>query len=105
MLLACDRDQLIERRLIERQLAYLAIPLRQKILGIPSKLGNHFGDGRVPVRKSSRLLPDAGARGLDRSFEFASNSVRSRLAGKDGRRGLRKAIQFHSSFPTLLLGP
>jgi hypothetical protein len=25
--------------------------LRQKILGIPFKLGNHFGDGRVPVRK------------------------------------------------------
>jgi len=34
--LACDRDQLIERKLVERQLAYLAIPLRQKILGIPS---------------------------------------------------------------------
>ena len=49
MLLARDRDQLIESGLVERQLAYLMIPLRQKILGIPSKLGNHFGDHEVPV--------------------------------------------------------
>ena len=27
------------------------IPLRQKILAIPSKIGNHFGDRRVPVRE------------------------------------------------------
>jgi hypothetical protein len=27
------------------------IPLRQKILGIPSKLGKHFGDREVPVRE------------------------------------------------------
>ena len=33
------------------QLAYLMIPLRQKILGIPSKLGNHFGDREAPVRE------------------------------------------------------
>jgi hypothetical protein len=25
--------------------------LRQKILGIPSKLGNHFGNREVPVRE------------------------------------------------------
>ena len=49
MLLARDRAQLIERELVLHQLAYLMIPLRQKILGIPSKLGNHFGDHEVPV--------------------------------------------------------
>ena len=27
------------------------IPLRQKILGVPSKLGNHFGDREAPVRE------------------------------------------------------
>ena len=27
------------------------IPLGQKILGIPFKLGNHFGDREVPVRE------------------------------------------------------
>jgi len=46
MLLARDRDQLIERELVLHQLAYLMIPLRQKILGIPSKLGNHFWRSR-----------------------------------------------------------
>jgi len=51
MALACDRDQLIEKRLVEHQLAYLMIPLPQKILGIPSKLGNHFGNREVPVRE------------------------------------------------------
>ena len=51
MLLARDRDQLIERELVEHQLAYLMIPLRQKILGIPSKLGNRFGNREVPVRE------------------------------------------------------
>ena len=51
MLLARNRDQLIERELVLHQLAYLMIPLRQKILGIPSKLGNHFGDHEVPVRE------------------------------------------------------
>jgi len=51
MLLAHDRDQLIERGLVEHRLAYLMIPLRQKILGIPSKLGNHFGNREVPVRE------------------------------------------------------
>jgi hypothetical protein len=51
MLLARDRDQLIERELVLHQLAYLMIPLRQKILGIPSKLGNRFGNCEVPVRE------------------------------------------------------
>jgi hypothetical protein len=51
MLLARDRDQLIERELVQHQLAYLMIPLRQKILGIPFKLGNRFGNREVPVRE------------------------------------------------------
>ena len=51
ILLARDRDQLVQRELVEHQLAYLMIPLRQKILAISSKIGNHFGDRRVPVRE------------------------------------------------------
>jgi hypothetical protein len=51
MLLARDRDQLVEKGLVEHQLAYLMIPLHQKILGIPSKLGNRFGNREVPVRE------------------------------------------------------
>ena len=54
--------------------AYLMIPLRQKNLGVPSKLVDHFGDREVPVREVADF---AGARGLERSFEFASNGVRS----------------------------
>src|ERR1700745_1641200 len=51
MLLGRNRDQLIERELVEHQLAYLMIPMRQKILAISTKLGNHFGDRKVPVRE------------------------------------------------------
>jgi hypothetical protein len=51
VMLAFDRDRLIQRSLVEKQLAYLIIPLRQKILGIPHKLGHHFGaDNQVPIR-------------------------------------------------------
>jgi len=53
MLLARDRAQLIERESVLHQLAYLMIPLRQKILGIPSKLGNRFGNREVPMREVS----------------------------------------------------
>src|SRR5258708_19326371 len=49
MLLACDRDKLIERELVEHQSAYLLIHLRQKILGIPSKLPHYFGTDELPV--------------------------------------------------------
>jgi hypothetical protein len=48
---ACDRDELIEKALVERQLAYFLIPFRQPVLAIPSKLrrqlANRFysGDG------------------------------------------------------------
>jgi hypothetical protein len=51
MLLARDRDQLVQKELVEHQLAYLMIPLRQKIMAISSKIGNHFGDSEVPVRE------------------------------------------------------
>src|SRR6516164_8595896 len=64
MLLARDRAQLIERESVLHQLAYLMIPLRQKILGIPSKLCNRFGNREVPVREVADF---AGARGLERS--------------------------------------
>ena len=46
-----DRDQLVQRELVEHQLAYLMIPLRQKILAILPKIGNHFGHSKVPVRE------------------------------------------------------
>src|SRR5262245_19447037 len=51
MSLARNRNQLIERELVLHQLAYLMIPLRHKILGIPSQLGNRFGNREVPVRE------------------------------------------------------
>jgi hypothetical protein len=49
MLLALERDQLIEKELVIRQLSYLMIAMRQKILTIPSSTGNRFGDRDVPM--------------------------------------------------------
>jgi hypothetical protein len=46
MELAVTRDRLIEKRLVEWQLAYLLIGMRQKILGIPAKLRLKFGGER-----------------------------------------------------------
>jgi hypothetical protein len=51
MLLALERDQLIEKRLVIQQLSYLMIAMRQKILTIPSSTGNRFGDRDVPMRE------------------------------------------------------
>jgi hypothetical protein len=49
--LACVRDELIEKPLAIRQLTYVVIAARQRLLAIPSKCGNHFGDREVAVRE------------------------------------------------------
>jgi hypothetical protein len=51
MLLAKDRGQLIEREHAIKQLSYLAIVSRQQLLAVPSKIGHHFGDRKVPIRE------------------------------------------------------
>src|SRR5262249_7168993 len=51
MLLARDRDQLIEKELVTKQLSYLLIAMRQKILALPRLIGNRFGDRDVPIRE------------------------------------------------------
>ena len=60
MLLANERDQLIEKRLVERQLTYLLISMRQKFLALPLKIGGRFGNREVPIREvveySKRLV-------------------------------------------------
>ena len=43
MNLALDRDQLVEKRLVDRQLTYLLISIRQKLLAIPAKLYSRLG--------------------------------------------------------------
>jgi hypothetical protein len=48
MELAFDRNQLIEKALVEKQLAYLLIGMRQKILALPGKLRLKFGEERFP---------------------------------------------------------
>src|SRR6516164_1445264 len=50
MLLAKERDQLIEKELAIKQLSYLMITIRQKLLALPLNIGNHFGDREVPIR-------------------------------------------------------
>ena len=51
MLLAKERDQLIEKELVLKQLTYLLISMRQKLLGLPLRIGNRFGDREVPTRE------------------------------------------------------
>ena len=51
MLLAKERGQLIERELAIKQLSYLAIAMRQRLLALPLNIGNHFGDREVPIRE------------------------------------------------------
>ena len=48
MKLATDRDQLIEQELVVRQLTYLMISMRQKLLAIPAKLYSRLGPERFP---------------------------------------------------------
>ena len=43
LLLAKERDQLIEKELAIKQLSYLMISMRQKLLAIAPKVGNRFG--------------------------------------------------------------
>jgi hypothetical protein len=54
MNLALDRDRLIEKRLVERQLSYLVIAMRQKLLAIPGKLWSRLGEERFP-REAAQL--------------------------------------------------
>jgi hypothetical protein len=51
MLLAKERNQLIEKELAIKQLSYLMIAMRQKLLALPLNIGNHFGDREVPIRE------------------------------------------------------
>jgi hypothetical protein len=48
MLLAFDRGELIERDLVLKQLTFLLIAMRQKLLALPSKLAARFGPERFP---------------------------------------------------------
>jgi hypothetical protein len=48
MELAHARNQLVEKRLVERQIAYLLIGMRQKMLLLPGKLRMKFGEERFP---------------------------------------------------------
>jgi hypothetical protein len=51
MLLAKERGQLIERELVIKQLSYLVIAIRQRLLSLPLNIGNRFGDRQVPIRE------------------------------------------------------
>jgi len=48
MNLAFVRDELIERELAIKQLSYLVISMRQKLLAIPAKLYSRLGPERFP---------------------------------------------------------
>jgi hypothetical protein len=61
MLLAKERNLLIERRLVERQLAYFFIAIRQKLLGLPARLYSRLGEDRFPkeaAQETERVVKD-----------------------------------------------
>jgi hypothetical protein len=43
MLLAAERDLLVERELVIRQLSYMVIAIRQRLLALPGAMRNRFG--------------------------------------------------------------
>ena len=46
--LALVRGRLIEKRLVEQQLEYLLVSIRQKLVAIPGKLYSRLGEERFP---------------------------------------------------------
>jgi len=54
MLLAKERGQLVEKELAIKQLSYLVIVTRQKLLRLPLAIGQHFGDRDVPSQRVKR---------------------------------------------------
>jgi hypothetical protein len=53
--LAFERDQLIEKKLALQQLSYLLIAMRQKLLSLPLKISNRFGNQEVPMGRWSSI--------------------------------------------------
>lgn len=51
MVLAQERDELIEKKLVERQAAYLLISLRQRILNVPLPIVRHKAAIKAYLRK------------------------------------------------------
>ena len=48
MELAERRDRLIEKKLVDRQLQYMLIGVRQKLSALPKKMRSKFGPERFP---------------------------------------------------------
>ena len=60
--LAVARGELIEKPLVERQLVYLVISMRQKLLAIPAKLYSRLGQERFPheaARECEKFIHEA----------------------------------------------
>jgi hypothetical protein len=58
MLLAERRGELIEKRLVERQAAFLLLSLRQRVLAVPDRLARQFV-GIDDVNKARGILKEA----------------------------------------------
>jgi hypothetical protein len=58
MLLAERRGELIERRLVERQAAFLLLSLRQRVLAVPDRLARQLV-GITDVKKAKAILKEA----------------------------------------------
>jgi hypothetical protein len=58
MLLAERRGQLIEKKLVERQAAFLLLSLRQRVLAVPDRLARRLV-GIAELNKARAILRDA----------------------------------------------
>jgi hypothetical protein len=62
MELAHARDELIEKRLVERQLSWLLVAMRRSLLALPGKMRMKFGEERFPhemLEAAKHLVVDA----------------------------------------------
>ena len=86
MLLAKERGRLIERRLVERQLAYFLIAIRQKLMGLSARLYSRLGEERFPKEaalEAERVVHDALG-DLARLPECAEPNWLERLEEEEG---------------------
>jgi len=86
MLLAKERGGLIERRLVERQLAYFLIAIRQKLMGLSARLYSRLGEERFPKEaalEAERVVHDALG-DLARLPECAEPNWLERLEEEEG---------------------
>lgn len=84
--LAHARGQLIEKRLVEKQLVYMLTTMRQKILALPEKMRVQFGPERFPheMAQAAKVLVAEALLSVSRLPEAADPNWLEKLE-EDGK--------------------